>query len=437
MSKSTDLYLRAKSIIPGGTQLLSKRPEFFLPDFWPAYYSKAKGCEVWDLDDTKFTDMSFMGVGSCTIGYADDDIDNAVIEALQKGNMSTLNVPEEVELAELLLELHPWAHMVRFARTGGEACAMAVRIARAYSKRDVVLFGGYHGWHDWYLASNIEDESNLDRVHLAGLEPNGVPKALKGTSYPFYYNDTESFVRLIEKYKENIGAVIIESVRNKDPEKEFIEALRMYTTKYKIPLIIDEVSAAWRINVGGAHMVYNIKPDIAVFAKGMSNGYPMAAVIGKKDIMDSAQTSFISSTYWTDKTGPVAALATIKKLIKFNITQHLIKIGNEVKKGWQNNADRYSLNINVGGIDPIGHFSFKYENPLVLKTLFTQLMLERGFLATTAFYASFAHKDEHVEKYLNAVGECFELIAQAINNGNAQEILKGPVCHSGFERLTQ
>ena len=436
MSKSTELYIKAKSIIPGGTQLLSKRPELFLPDLWPSYYSRAKGCEVWDLDGIKYFDMSYMGVGSCTIGYADDDIDDVVSEALRKGNMSTLNVPEEVELAELLCELHPWADMARFCRTGGEACAIAIRIARAYSKRDIVLFGGYHGWSDWYLASNLEDESNLDKVHLAGLEPNGVPKSLKGTAYPFFYNDTEKFIKLVEKHKGKIGAVIIESVRNRDPERSFSDTLRLLTDKYNIPLIIDEVSAGFRMTAGGAHLIYGINPDIAVFAKGMSNGYPMAAIIGKKNIMEASQTSFISSTYWTDRIGPVAALATINKIVELKIYNHLMSKGQEIKKLWLEMATKHNLEIHIGGMDPVAHFSFVYSSHLAIKTLFTQLMLERGFLASTAFYASYSHKDEHIGKYKIAVNESFSIIAKAIKQNKVESLLKGPICHSGFQRLT-
>ena len=436
MSKSTELYQKAKTLIPGGTQLLSKRPELFLPDYWPSYYSKAKGCEVWDLDGNKYVDMNHMSVGSCTVGYADDDIDKAVIEALKKGNMSSLNAPEEVELAELLCELHPWADSARFCRTGGEASAIAVRIARAYSKKDIVLFGGYHGWSDWYLASNLADESNLDRVHLKGLEPNGVPKALKGTAFPFFYNDIESFMKLVERHKGHIGAVIIESVRNSDPDPIFSDTLRSVTEQYKIPLIIDEISAGFRMTWGGAHLIHGIKPDIAIFSKGMSNGYPMAAVIGKRHIMQAAQTSFISSTYWTDRIGPVAALTTIKKIIKLSIYDHLISKGLEVKKLWKELAVKHQLEINVGGIDPVPYFGFVYKNPAVLKTLFTQLMLERGFLASTAFYASYAHKDEHIEKYYKTVDQVFGIIAIEIKSGNPEERLEGPICHSGFQRLT-
>ncbi|MFA5849832.1 MAG: aminotransferase class III-fold pyridoxal phosphate-dependent enzyme [Bacteroidales bacterium] len=436
MSITQDLYTKGKLLIPGGTQLLSKRPEMFLPNFWPAYYSKAKGCEIWDLDNRKYIDMSYMGIGTCTIGYADDEIDHAVIEAISKGNMSTINVPEEVELAETLCNLHPWAQMARYSRSGGEACAIAIRIARAYSKRDIVLFGGYHGWSDWYLASNLEDEKNLDRVHLSGLEPSGVPKALTGTAYPFFYNNTESFLALMKKHGPKVGAVIIESVRNSDPEKEFLSALREQTTKYDIPLIMDEVSAGFRMTLGGAHLLYGIEPDLAVFAKGMSNGYPMAAVIGTSKVMQAAQGSFISSTYWTDRIGPTAALATIKKMKAENINKHLVDKGLEIKALWNRLAIKNDLDIKVGGMDPVPHFSFTSDKPLVLKTLFTQLMLDKGFLASTAFYASYAHKDEHVALYDKAVDEAFNFISKAVSDNNAEQFLKGPVCHSGFQRLT-
>ena len=171
VNSGAKLYLHAKDRIPGGTQLLSKRPEMFLPDQWPAYYSRCKGCEVWDLDGRRLTDMSTMGIGSCILGYADDDVNLAVREAVDRGSMCTLNSPAEVALADLLCELHPWAQKVRFARCGGEAMAVATRIARAWSGRDKVAFCGYHGWHDWYLAANLADDSNLDGHLLAGLEP--------------------------------------------------------------------------------------------------------------------------------------------------------------------------------------------------------------------------------------------------------------------------
>lgn len=436
MGKSQKLYKEAKKYIPGGTQLLSKRPEMFLPEYWPAYYKKAAGCEIWDLDNRKYCDMSYMGIGACVLGYADSDVNKAVKGTIDNGSMTTLNAPEEVELAKLLVKLHPWADMARYARTGGEAMSIAVRLARAYSQRNIVLFCGYHGWHDWYLSANLSSNKALDGQLLPGLDPLGVARQLKGTSFPFKYNDAEGFNSLIKKFGNKTAAIVIESVRNDFPDKKFLSAITKAAKRLDIVLIVDEITAGFRLNHAGAHMLLGLKPDIAVFAKGISNGFPMAAILGRKKVMQAAQETFISSTYWTDRIGPVAALATIRKMMKLNVARHLIDTGKAVQKGWKAAAKKHGLNIHVGGIYPLSHFSFEYKEPLVLKTLFTQLMLDRGFLATTACYASYAHKPEHVRKYLKAVDSAFAAIRKALDSGRPANSLKGPVCHSGFKRLT-
>jgi len=436
MGKSQELYKKAKNLIPGGTQLLSKRPEMFLPDLWPAYYKKVKGCEVWDLDGNKYIDMTYMAVGACILGYANEEVDKEVREVIEKGTISTLNSPEEVELAELLCKIHPWAKMVRYARMGGEAMAIAIRIARAKTDKDVILFCGYHGWHDWYLSTNLADNKALDGHLLPGLEPKGVPRCLKGTMIPFNYNDLDEFLRLFEEHKDKLAAVVMEPIREHYPEKGFLEKIREVTEKAGVLLVFDEVSAGWRLNLGGAHLKLGVAPDLAVFAKAMSNGYPMAAIIGKEEVMQSAQKTFISSTYWTERIGPAAALATIKNLEKNKVPEHLEKIGRKVQANWKHYAEKNNLNIEVGGIYPLSHFSFEYQNSLILKTLFTQLMLEKGFLATTAFYPSFAHKEEHLDRYFSAVDEVFKFISEAVREGNPEKHLKGPICHSGFKRLT-
>jgi glutamate-1-semialdehyde aminotransferase len=228
----------------------------------------------------------------------------------------------------------------------------------------------------------------------------------------------------------------MEPIRNYYPKEGFLETIREITKKLGIVLIFDEVTSGWRLNIGGAHLNFGVEPDIAVFGKAISNGYPMAVIIGKPEVMETAQDSFISSTYWTERIGPVAALATIKKLKRENIPEHLINIGKEVQEGWKKLSEKHDLNITVSGINPLGHFSFNYDNPLVLKTLFTQLLLENGFLATNAFYASYAHKKEHVEKYLEAVDVAFNFISKAIKEGNPEKYLNGPICHAGFRRLT-
>lgn len=432
--KGQELYRKAKSIIPGGGQLLSKRPEKFLPELWPAYYSKAKGCRVWDLDGNEYRDFSYMGIGACTLGYCDDDVDAAVLQAVKNGTMTTLMVPEEVELAELLLEQHPWAEMVRYAKGGGDAMAVAVRIARAATKKDKVLFCGYHGWHDWYLSANLADDSALDGQLMAGLSPVGVARELKGTSYPFWYNMIDQFKTLVAKHKDNLAGVVLEAARGMTPEADFFKTIEEECHKLNIPLIIDEVTSGFRVYCGGACEYFGIHPDIAVFVKGMANGYPIAAIIGKKQYMEAAQDSFISSTFWTERIGFAAAIATIKKYKVLNVNEHMNKMGKKVQDGWTALAEKHGLKVHVSGIYPLGHVCFE-ASPLELKTLFIQEMIKRGFLASDAYYATLAHTEQDVNDYLETCDEVFAIMAKAVNENKISDLLEGPVCHGGFARL--
>jgi glutamate-1-semialdehyde 2,1-aminomutase len=427
------LYVRARKRIPGATQLLSKRAELFLPEQWPSYYSRAKGVEVWDLDGERYVDMAYSGIGACILGYADPDVDAAVHEAIRLGSMTTLNCPEEVELADLLCELHPWADMVRYARTGGEAMAMGVRVARAHTGREKIAFCGYHGWHDWYLAANLSEDDALVGHLLPGLAPAGVPQGLRGTAFPFHYNDVAKLKEIASR--NELAAIVIEPVRGQEPQPDFLESVREISRRNGAELIFDEISSGWRLNSGGAHLLYSVAPDMAVFAKAISNGYPMAAIIGVADVMQAFQTTFVSSTYWTERIGPAAALATIRKHRRCEVAKHLIEIGNLVKAGWRRAADGTGLAIRVGGIAPLASFAFDYPNGQAVRTLFTQLMLEKGFLATSGFYASYAHQLEHVESYLKAVEETFVVLAEAVEKKEVDRLLKGPVAHPGFYRL--
>ena len=335
MGKGQELYKRAKALIPGGTQLLSKRPEMFAPDVWPAYYERAKGTRVWDLDGYEYIDMSIMGIGANILGYADDDVDNAVINAIKNGNSSSLNCSEEVELAEILTELHPWAQMVRYARGGGEAMVIAVRIARAFTGRDIALFSGYHGWQDWYLAANLGENDALDGQLMPGLEPRGVPRGLKGTILPFYFQDIQNLSKTIKGKEKQIAAIVVEPARGEEVSFDALKQLKDFAGEIGAVLIFDEITTGFRMCSGGIHLKYGINPDMAVFAKSMANGYAMAAIIGAERVMQAAQTTFISSTNWTERIGPTAAIATIKKYIRENVADHIIKIGNAVQKVWQ------------------------------------------------------------------------------------------------------
>jgi glutamate-1-semialdehyde aminotransferase len=434
-SKSVALWNRAKQLIPGGSQLLSKRAEMFLPDRWPAYYKEAKGVEIVDLDDNRLIDMSLMGVGSCTLGYADPDVNAAVAKVIEQGSMSTLNVPEEVELAELLCELHPWAGMVRYARTGGESMAIAIRIARSYSGRDKVAFCGYHGWSDWYLATNIGGES-LKGHHLTGLEPKGVPSGLAGTMFPFQYNKIEELEKIVAENPDT-GVIVMETMRHQEPENDFLKKVREIANRVNAVLVFDEVSIGWRLTIGGAHLVYGVEPDIAVFAKAMGNGYPMAAIVGRKEVMQAAQDTFISSTYWTERIGPVAALATIKKMHEKNVPAHLLKIGNLIWEGWKHLSQKHGIDITISGPPALVCFSFNYgDDNVKIKTLLMQLMLDRGYLDTASVYVSFAHTEDHVRSYLAAQDEVFGILKDAIENHRLDNLLTGPIAHAGFKRLT-
>ena len=433
MSKGQKLYKRAKEIIPGGNMLLSKRPEMFLPEVWPSYFSKSKGCNVWDLDNKKYIDMSLMGVGTNILGYGHDEVDQTVLETVSKGNMSTLNCPEEVYLAERLIEMHDWADMARFARSGGEANAMAIRIARAACGKNNVAVCGYHGWHDWYMAANLSDTKNLSGLLLPGLEPAGVNTLLKDTVFPFNYNDFDGLKELVEN--KDIGIIKMEVYRNIEPIDDFLNKVRKLADERNIVLIFDECTSGFRETFGGLHKKYGVNPDMAMFGKAMGNGYGITATIGKKEVMDAAQTSFISSTFWTERIGYVAALSTLSIMSQTESYNYITNIGIEVKSRWQALADKKGIKIQQNGIPALASFNFLSENNLAYKTLITQEMLKKGYLASNTFYASTAHNIEILDEYFHFLEPIFDLVCDCESGRDINILLNGPICHSGFKRL--
>ena len=434
MNRGQELYKKAKKLIPGGTMLFSKRPEMHLPENWPAYYAKTKGCFVWDLDGNKLTDMSLMGIGTNSLGYSNSIIDKAVMNSVKKGNLSSLNCPEEVYLAEKLAEIHPWADMARFARTGGEANAIAVRIARAASGKDGVAVCGYHGWHDWYIAANHNGGDELSGHLIKGLNPLGVPKQLKNSTFPFNYNDYDSLVSLIDN--NDIGVIKMEVLRNMEPQNNFLQKVRSLATKKGIVLIFDECTSGFRETLGGIHKKYEVDPDIVVFGKTIGNGYALTSVLGRKNIMESVQETFISSTFWTERIGPSAALATLKLMEEIQSYEIITNIGSKMRQGWKEIADSNDVKISVGGIPALSKFAFESEDKLKYKTFLTQEMLKKGYLASTNFYASIAHNDKNVGVYLSKLNDVFKVISECEKGyKNINYLLDGPVCHSDFQRL--
>jgi glutamate-1-semialdehyde 2,1-aminomutase len=431
--KGQALWQRAKQLIPGGNMLLSKRAEMFLPEQWPAYFSRAKGCRVWDLDGRELIDMSIMGIGTNLLGYGHPEVDAAVAATVAAGNMSTLNCPEEVWLAERLVELHPWAEMARFARSGGEANAIAIRIARAATGRDTVAICGYHGWHDWYLATNLQNTSGLEEHLLPGLEPNGVPSALAGTVQPFSFNRLDQLEAIASRHA--LAAVKMEVQRTQPPDPGFLEGVRDLCTRLGIVLIFDECTSGFRETFGGLHLKYGVEPDMAMFGKALGNGYAITATIGRRAVMEAAQNSFISSTFWTERIGPTAALKTLEVMKRERSWERITAIGLELRRQWQALADCHGIAISHNGLPALTGFAIQSENALNYKTLITQEMLKKGYLAATSCYTSVAHTPDVIGPYLEALDGVFGLIAECEAGRPVDELLEGPVCHSGFRRL--
>ncbi|HQW29222.1 MAG TPA: aminotransferase class III-fold pyridoxal phosphate-dependent enzyme, partial [Verrucomicrobiales bacterium] len=351
-------------------------------------------------------------------------------------SMATLQTYDEVELAKLLLEIHPWAENARFTRAGGESMAVAVRIARARTGRDKIALCGYHGWHDWYLAANLPATSELNAHLLPGLDPAGVPSGLSGSTLTFHYNNLEELDALIAGHGSELAAIVMEPTRQTDPAPGFLEGVRERCDRIGARLIFDEISIGWRLCLGGAHLKFGVSPDIAVFAKALGNGFPIGAIIGTRDTMQGAQSSFISSTFWTEGVGPAAALACVRKMMRLDVPGHLAKIGALVIAGWQALGAKHGIPVKTPGRPELAILSFDHPEAAALTTLMTAKMLERGYLAAGGFNAMLTHEPRHVDGYLVALDEVFAELAEAIRDGDIVPRIGGPVKHTGFARLT-
>jgi glutamate-1-semialdehyde 2,1-aminomutase len=434
MNKSQKIWTRANSIILGGNSLLSKNPEMFLPNKWPTYFSKAKGIKVWDLDKKLYYDMSLMGVGTNILGYANKEVDEAVKKNILNGNMSTLNSYEEVLLAEKLIDMHPWANKVKFARTGGEANSLAIRIARAATGKDNVAFCGYHGWHDWYLSANLKKKGSLDSHLLPGLDPFGVPKKLKNTSFGFKYGDTNGLKKIVNNQK--IGIIKMEVQRNTMPNIKFLKQVRELATKKNIVLIFDECTSGFRQSFGGLHKSINVIPDMAIFGKALGNGYAITAVLGKNEVMEKAKRSFMSSTFWTERIGPTAALKTLEIMERDSSWLRITNLGNKLISIWKKISKRHKVKIEINGLPALAKFSFLGQKSQEYKTYLTQEMLDKGFLAANGVYMSTAHNEKILRRYENLLDEIFFMISKCQKgNEEIEKILLSPVSRMPFSRL--
>lgn len=418
---SETAWRAAREVISCGTGLLSKRAESFLTPQWPTYFTKASGCRIWDTHGRMFRDF-VGGVGAIFLGYADHDVNRAVSRRLAQGSYCSLLPREEVELAHLLLELHPGMGKVRYARGGGEAMLLAVRTARAATGKSGIAFCGYHGWHDWYLAANLNQPDNMRPV--PGLNPLGVPGELAGTSAAFRYNDLESLRTALEALKGNLAAVVMEPLRSQNPTPEFLSAVHAAVRSTGALLVVDEVTSGMRYGFPGISASLGLEPDLLVYAKAISNGIPFGVVLGRREVMEAAEPSFISSSYWTDGLGPAAALAVLKKIQREGTQQRVWQKGEFFHAELTTIASRHpGLKLEVSGLPVAPMLAFAPgESASALKMRLIEEMLARGFMLGTIVYLMDAHQEEDMAGFLAALEESLQVVAKEQESGMLEEL---------------
>lgn len=428
------LWNEATSCIAGGNSLFSKRPDVYLSHKWPTYYKKAKGCIIYALDGKKYFDFTNMGVGTNILGYSNKSVDNAVKKRISKGNMSTLNSIEEVKLAQKLLSLNAWANKVKFTRSGGEANALAIRLARTSTHKQKVAFCGYHGWHDWYLSAGFKNRNNLDEHLMPGLETKGVYRSLRGSVFPFKYNDIEGLKKILKKEKD-IGIIKMEVMRNYYPKNNFLKKIRDLADKKNLILIFDECTSGFRETFGGLYLKYKIEPDMLILGKALGNGYAINAILGKEYIMKNANKTFISSTFWSESSGYAAALKTLEIMEKKSSWLYISSMGKYIKNKWLSLAKKNRLKIEIFGISSLPSFVFK-KNHIIYKSFITQEMLKHNILATNTIYVSMSHNKNNLKKYFKCLDKIFRVISKCENNGDdIFRYFNSEISRSDFRRL--
>ncbi len=434
-----ELYRRALELIPGGTQLVSRRPSRYAHGVSPVYATRAKGARFWDVDGHEYIDWA-SGIGSIILGYCDPVVDDAVREQLSRGTVYSVNHELEIELAEELVRTVPSAEMVRYAKCGGEACAIAVRIARGATGRDCVLFCGYHGWHDWYLAANLAEDANLNAHLFPGIEPIGVPKALAGTALPFPYGDLAQLGELLERHRGEVAAVVMEPLRSERPPPGYLEGVKQLAREHGAVLIFDEVTSGFRLAAGGAQEFLGVVPDMTVLGKAISNGYSMAAVVGRREVMEPAARMFISSTYWSDTIGLRAALTTIRELKRRAVPAYLHKLGTELQARISSAAEETGFAARCEGLSVHPALRFRTDDPhtrTLLTTLTIQEMAKRGCHGYAAFYLNAAQGPAEVEQTERAAREVFALLADAWKRDVLGSLLECDLTQDAFRRLVR
>lgn len=424
-TKSNELLERELKVSPLAAQTFSKSYRYFCKGISPLYIDHAKGCRVYDADGNEFIDF-ICALGPITVGYNDHRINDAVKKQLEKGASFSLQSPIEVELAEKICKIIPCAEMVRFVKNGSDATTAAIRLARAYTGKEMVLMSGYHGMHDWSIGASNNNK--------------GVPKVVCELTKNFIYNDLADIEEKLNTYKDKVAAVILEPIQADGPKEGYLQALKDLVHKHNAILVFDEVVSGFRYALGGASELYKVTPDLAAFGKGMGNGYAISAVAGKKELMRQIENGvFISTTFGGDALSMAAALAAIQILEHPDFYKNIWKLGEKMHAGLKKLVKKYELEkiITVSGLPPhcglafdgIGSLSY-----LDVHSVYSQVMIENGILVFAICNLNGAHTEKEIDLYLDATDKAFAFIKKAIEQDSLDGILKGGKVDPVFKR---
>ena len=422
LARSREYFARARTVIPSCTQTFSKGHTQFVQGVAPLFLQRGRGSHVWDVDGNEYVDY-MMALGPIVLGYDDADVLAAVRAQLADGVTFSLAHPLEVEVAETLAKVVPCAEMVRFGKNGSDATSGAVRAARAYTGREMIACCGYHGWQDWYIGTTTRGR--------------GVPAAVRALTHTFEYDDLGSLERIFAEHPGRIAAVIMEPVGVVEPARDFLPRVATLTHANGAVLIFDEVVTGFRLALGGAQERFGVMPDLACFGKAMANGFPLSAVVGRREIMEVFDEIFFSFTFGGEALSLAAARATIAKLREKNVIEHLWRQGTALRDGYAALARERGIadRTRCIGFPPRTVLTFKDgagADSLAMKSLFQQEMIKRGILTSGGFNLCYAHSDDDVRRTLAACGDALSVLARALAEDRVEATLEGPAIQPVF-----
>jgi glutamate-1-semialdehyde 2,1-aminomutase/spore coat polysaccharide biosynthesis protein SpsF len=422
---SHELKRKAEALIPSCTQTFSKGPTQFTQGTAPVFLARGKGSRVWDVDGNEYIDYP-MALGPIILGHDYPAVSAAVTRQMRDGTTFSLPHPLEIEVAELLVESIPCAEKVRFGKNGSDATAGAVRAARAYTGRDVIACSGYHGWQDWFIGTTTRNR--------------GVPRAVRRLTQPFEYNRIETLERIFAEYPGQVAAVIMEPIGVALPRDGFLQKVQQLARREGALLIFDEVVTGFRLALGGAQDFLKVTPDLACFGKALANGYPLSAIVGRRDVMDLFDEVFFSFTFGGEALSLAAAKATIAEMREKNVIAHLWEQGRRLKDGYNTLAKQFAVAdiTECVGLPPRSAAVFRDKTgaeSLLLKSIFQQECLKRGVLFSGGHNLCFSHSLGDVDHTLRVYRAAMEILRQAAESGDPSRFLEGKPVEPVFRAM--